>query len=253
MDVEDLPTEEIIRRFVSQPSKWHEPQAGVYHASSVWYCLRRNYYKETGVPEERPLPHGLFEMGRRAEDVVFDALKAHYGERFVLNSVPVRWEADGFMVVGETDPVLIDWVLFVKRVYEVKSSEVRDKKKRNPTEDRHRHQASFYAGQLSTPAGDVMETMNQPEVHIVHPGRSDVLNFRETVLDPADVDTYYKETLAYFEQLHAALTAKELPPAEPKDKRECGWCPHKAKCLKDGGWTNAGGKWVRLSGIKEVP
>lgn len=260
LEINDLPTVEIIRRFVSKPSAWHKREPGVYHASSVWYCLRRNYYDLSGLPKDEG-PQGLFEMGRRAEAVLMDALVAHYGARFVRNNIPVRYEAPfdpspdlaaehdplptppKFVIVGETDPVLFGWNNVVKRIYEAKSSEIKDKEKNNPTEERHKRQASFYAGQLETEAG-------WPEVYIVHPGRSDVLNFAETILNPGDVQRHYIEAVEYFHQLDKALTDKTLPPAEPKDSGECHWCPFKAKCIQDGGWELIGAKWVRKGEMK---
>lgn len=202
-------------------------------------------------------------MGRRAEAVLMESLAEHYGERFVRNNIPVKYEAPpfeaspdlatehepsapptpAFVIVGETDPVLFDWNNVVKRVYEAKSSEIKNKEKNNPTEERHKRQASFYAGQLETEAG-------WPEVYVVHPGRSDVLNFSETIIPPGDVQRFYIETIEYFGQLHRALTTKTLPPAEPKDEGECTWCPFKAKCIEDGGWQVIGSKWVREASLK---
>lgn len=258
MEIEEIPIEEIVRRFVSQESQWHKKEDHVYHASSVWQCFRKAFYEWKGIPEERPPPKGLFEMGRRVEAIVFDALKLHYGERFVINNIPVRLEifnpcenraehlplANGycaicgqFIIIGETDPVIMNWNMKYKTLLEIKSSYKGKDAKPGPHQMR---QAVFYAGVLGI-----------DDVRIVMPSRNDVLDISVHHLSASEIGPLFKDVQEYFTVLDRYLRNDKLPPAIPLQPNECGYCPFLQKCRTDGGWVKKGNRWSRI-GAGEV-
>lgn len=241
-DSDDPSMRDILETHLEdRDSKWHETKPGVYHASSAGYCKRKAYYRIQGLDEDLPL--GLFRMGEMVEDVVEAALRDEYGERFVKNAVPVKHDAGEFAVVGSTDPVVLGYNGDILRVYEVKSSE---SKLENRVKDQHLLQAGFYGHLLDAP------------VHVVHPGRSDVLEIPDddVAMDAKECEVRFREAMEWFEDLHGYVAESELPPATPSGGWECQWCDFRERCRQDGGWAKVhkkrgeGWRWMRESDPK---
>lgn len=217
-----LPVREIVRRHISRPDPWHKKEPNVYHASDVWYCFRKLYYKYVLQLEDSEPPHGTFEMGRRVEDVVFESLQAFHGPDNVRRGVVLEWNGLKFKIVGKTDPVLFGPGLKPRVLYEVKS--VAQGGSDYISGEHHKRQASFYWLIL------------QPErVIILHPSRKDVLDFGQRELTQDELKFYAKEATEFFVQLHEWVEKKELPPPAPRHNWECRYCPFLAQCKIDGG------------------
>jgi hypothetical protein len=233
-------TRDIVEQHLaSRESEWHQDEPNVYHASRVWNCFRKAFYKKRGE-EGEDVPLGLFAMGARAEDVLFEALRDHFGDAFVLTDVPVKEDVEtehgNIAIVGRTDPVVIGYNGEFLRLYEVKSSESwstgrDDAGSAKPT---HTHQAAFYAAKLGI-----------DDVHIPRPGRSDVLEMPspDFVIPSGDVPELYRETVEYFVRLHEYVARDELPDPEPRHEKECEWCDVQSLCQAEDDGAEG---WVRV-------
>src|SRR3990167_1657456 len=218
-----LPVREIVRSHISRQDDWHHKVPNVYHASDVWYCFRKLYYKYATDVEGAEPPHGVFEMGRRAEDVVFESLQAFYGKDLVRRGIVLEWHGlKKFKIVGKTDPVLFGPGLKPRVLYEVKS--VAQGGSDYISGEHHKRQVSFYWSIL------------RPErVIILHPSRKDVLDFGQHELSQDELKFYANQTAEFFTRFHEWIEKKELPPAAPRHSWECRYCPFLAKCKEDGG------------------
>ena len=233
LEIEDaavgiLPIREIVRRFISRREEWHEKKPDVYHASDVWYCLRKQVYKYATETVGTEPPFGVFESGRRAEDAIYEALKAFYGDEWIRRGLPIEIKRAGYILVGKSDPAKLGPGMQVVVLYEVKS--VARGGLDYTSGEHHKRQLAIYSVELKS-----------QRAILVHPGRSDYLDLGQHSLTQDEVKFYYASAMEYFDKLHAAVTtfrtSQTLPGPEPYHDWECRYCPFLLQCRQDGGWV----------------
>lgn len=235
MDISPAPMKQIAKSYLeSKNDSWHDPIPGVYHAHSVWWCHRKNWYKRNGYPEEEELPLGLFEMGHKVEDIITMALRHHYGWKFVFQDVPaqepIEVQVGPYLYEGEirgaTDPAIYGWNAKPRILYEVKSKPGMGDPQKVNTAEHQKMQAAWYASRLGF-----------PEARLVHPGRNNVLAMPETdyIMDPVEITRRAVLAREYFKRQFIMDLRKVPPPGRPFWDKECDYCSFKKQCDKDGG------------------
>jgi hypothetical protein len=238
----DTELNEMMGQFLSRQDAHHAVQPRTYHASSVFSCYRRNYYKHKGIAATNPLPLALFENGRRTEDVFFEGLQLRYGMRNVNRGIGLSHAMNGMKVVGKTDEIL---VVNSKpdTLFEVKSTEEMRGEVFKPYPS-HFGQTAFYATELA-PRGlrrSIIVQIDQTSFKI-----------RTYAMSEDEISYWSFEGWKFFETLDGFMTSDLLPPAVPFADYECesknGTCPFLDRCRADGGWKKVeiGGDdvWIR--------
>lgn len=213
---EEIEPEEIVTNYLKNKSAdrdtsfWHT-KIGRYHASDTGRCTRKVYYKHTlGKRMEEDL-YGIFKLGRTIEDIIEEALVDHYGKRKVKNSKFVKLDLDGFVIVGETDPVVEGVNSEVEKLYEVKSTNNIKYRKETPSEH-HVMQIHPY-----------MKALGLNEATIIYVNKSDLKVVSHMV--PFEEDAY-KLGIDRISNLHTCLKNDRMPKAEPFQDWECKFCPY---------------------------
>lgn len=225
-DGPDLST--VMGRFLESEhggelDEYYEPTIGEFHASTTGSCPRRLYYDfmDPERPDDGAWKH--FELGNRMEDVFEDALAEEYGDKYIVNRVPISIEINDYEIVGETDPVVIDDNLEVKELWEVKSttnlSYVRSKPKWP-----HVCQLHCYAYGLDM----IQESDTRKIVYI------DKTSL-ETVTHEVEFENgIWEHIVRKLDDVYAALMTGE-PPEPSDEKHQDHFCPHddKSVCCKN--------------------
>lgn len=197
--------------------EWHRREVGVYHASAMGKCVRRHYFnfKEDTQPENDAYPH--FELGNRLEDLYEDALKEEYGEKYVKNDVPIKFQGDDYKIVGSTDPVIINDNGDIETIFEVKTTG-NLKYTRGSPKDRHLYQLMCY-----------MKALNVNKANIVYINKYNL----ETVTHEVQFDiVIWNDILNRAERLHEALENDEPP--EPVNSDESDYfCEFDERCCEN--------------------
>ncbi len=87
--------------------RW-EREKGVYHVSDGKKCIRKVYYDFMYDGSDHDLETcAKFERGHLAEEFAERVLNHRYGKENVLNPVDIAYKLDDFLIVGQTDPVIL--------------------------------------------------------------------------------------------------------------------------------------------------
>lgn len=195
---------------------YYEHEHGEYHASTSGACVRRNYFNivDDVKPGQDAYPH--FELGNRLEEIWIDVLKEEHGKRHVKNSIPIRVEQDDWAIIGETDPVVVDYNMEVEHLWEVKTTSNLSYVRSEPKEE-HVYQVHCYMMGLGNPPSTSIVYLNKKNLDTV---------IHEVSFDPE----IWMDIVDRFTRLHEALEADEPP--EPQEEGEY-FCDHGAKCCEN--------------------
>lgn len=208
----------LNEKYSEEDDEYFERKFGVYHASGSGKCPRRRYFdfvEDTQV-EARAYPH--FELGNMIEDIFEDALIARYGHRYVVNGLPIEIPIDDFVLVGETDPVIINDNFEIRELWECKStsnlSYTRDGPKRAHVRQVH---AYMYGLKLF-------------ECNIIYVNKKNL----RTQVHPVEFDPeIWAEIVADWRTVHEAIVNEEPPGPESDEDRQDHFCSHDARCCKN--------------------
>lgn len=193
---------------------YYKPTVGEFHASTTGSCVRRLYFDfmKPQQPDDGAWKH--FELGNRMEEIFEDALARRYGEKYVVNRVPIEVDVGDFKIVGETDPVVIDDNLDVQELWEVKStlnlSYVRDKPKWP-----HVTQLHAYAYGL-----DLLNSADSRKIVYI-----DKTSLETVVHDVSFEQGIWEHVIDKLETVYEALMTGE-PPEPAEEKHQDHFCPH---------------------------
>lgn len=200
---------------------FYDRRIGEYHASMSKNCIRRNYLDYTigSEPGSDAWPH--FEMGNTLEKKKLWALEEEHGKRFVKNSVPIKIDLGDFCIVGETDPVVVDWNWEIQQLHEVKSTNGMSYVRDSPKEE-HVYQTHCY-----------MKALDLDTCIITYISKTNISDEVEHIVQ-FDPDIWNDITFR-FTMLHRALTTDEMPPESDEDDHDY-FCPFddREMCCKNG-------------------
>src|SRR3990167_197595 len=233
---------QMLLEFAAREDSYHKVIPRVYHASSVFSCYRKNFYKQTGVAATNPMPLGVFERGRRVEDALHESVVHKFGARNVIRGVGISHGHDGWRRTGKTDTLisvegnphtLIEW----KSTEELRSGPFTPFKS-------YLGQLGFYASHLW--ARGLKHAW-------IAQASSTNLAIRAKEMTEAESSYWDFEGEKFFADLDAIIQVNMLPPAKPFNDWECEnkncACQFLDRCRADGGWKKVefGGdvEWIR--------
>ena len=201
--------------------EWHKPQIGRYHASSLPYCLRKQYYKFAGLdtPYDARGNRAMWVGGilhRAIEEHVFpkveDQFRAIFWEKEVFWGLPEHPEA---LIVGRFDALVRDQngELAVLDVKTCKS--ISNVRKYGPSEH-HIKQLTFYMGAMNVRRGLLW-----------YVGR---MNIEDKIIEVKYDDKTFRWMELQARLLHSHLTAATPPKPVPLYSWECNYCDYKSIC-----------------------
>lgn len=204
------------------------PPPDVHFPSSLLSCHRKRRYIETNAPAEEPAPLGRYRTGTAVEeDLVHPFLEERVAESntYVTNGIGFEIEVDSSVgplrLRGRTDPVVTtrDGTPLVPT--EVKT--VADVDRLDGPRETHRAQLHAYLLALSE---------QSPE-----PIRSGLLVYvsRQTLavktFQVSFEEGFWRNRVRpWMATLTKARSAAGLPPADPEQDWECGWCSYRRRC-----------------------
>lgn len=199
---------------------YHKREVGVYHASMSGKCVRRLYFDfvEDAMPGASAWPH--FELGHRIESVVQTALEDQHGPHRVKQDIPIKIESNDldWILVGRTDPVVLDDNLEIDTLWEVKSTKNISYVSDEPKPE-HVHQVHCY-----------MTGLEQFDAKIIYVSKYDLeYVIHEIEYDPAIAS----DIMDKMDTLHESLMNEEPPEPSPYVSDHDYFCEHDGKCCKD--------------------
>lgn len=203
---------DYLRAEHGEQDDYYDREVGVYHASTLGNCVRRNYFDFVRDPDvdESAYPH--FTIGNVLEEVFEDALKERHGWRYVKNALPIRIPMDDYVIVGETDPVVMDHNGDIERLWEVKTTGnlkyVRDEPKQE-----HLYQVHSYMFAL-----DIIDD----RCSIVYINKYNLETVTHTVQFDHEI---WNDIVRRCERLHEALVNEDPPDPVGEDGQDY-FCPH---------------------------
>lgn len=211
----------IIQRYLNaehgERGEWHTPEPGEYHASQTGKCVRNWYYtrKEDITPDASAYKH--FELGNVLEEVLMGALRQEFGDRYVKTDIPVTVQGDGWQLVGETDPVVVDDNFDIRHLTECKTTGnlkyTRDSPKFN-----HLCQVHVY-----------MAALDLNRCKIVYIQKYDLdTQVHDVKFDPQ----IYNGIIDRVSELHEALGTDEPPEAQEEEAQDY-FCNLDERCCKN--------------------
>jgi CRISPR/Cas system-associated exonuclease Cas4 (RecB family) len=216
------------RPYFNGPSS--EPPPHRHSPSSLIQCHRKLRYREENAPEETEDSEGILWTGEQIEEkliVPFLQDVVATESTYVRNSMWVDYtcttKAGDLQIKGVTDPVIVDEEsnpLLPTEVKTTSSLEYRD----SPT-PHHRAQLHAYLEGLSRKYGEQIR-----EGIIIYLSREtlDLKPFRVGF----DQD-YWNETVMRWAESHTKFRLNgQLPPGEPEEDWECGFCAYQERCGK---------------------
>jgi CRISPR/Cas system-associated exonuclease Cas4 (RecB family) len=217
-----IEVQKIITKALERNNEEHKKTRtlGQYYPSESWSCIRQKWFRFQGFEEEKSLPLGVFEMGRRAEDAFFDLLKLHYSEQRVKNNIRVVIKVNDYEICGETDPVLFDNndLSKIQTIFEVKSQA--SIVLTNEPHENHIRQLMCYLKGLGVTEGYI--------VYICRADVSDIKSYKVSY-----DDKIWEGIVEHFDMFHDYLMSRTLPPAQPMmPKWECRYCPFTQRCIE---------------------
>lgn len=218
--------ENILKKFLenkygNREEDFWEPEIGTYHASELSDCPKKIYLDKTGEESETDSSsYPYFLLGNMLERQYFYALKSYYGSDHVKNDVRISIELNEDVqkspieIVGQTDPVLVDYNLEPKRVFEVKTIKNLHYVEEEPKMG-HYMQITPYLKVLKCP-GTIVYIKRDDLSTLVH----------DVSFDPE----LFSERVEEIKKVHNAIINKTPPPAEPREQWQCKWCDYKEAC-----------------------
>lgn len=198
--------------------RW-ERHEGVYHVSDGKKCPRKVYYDFHYDGSDHDLETcAKFERGNLTEDFAEEVLKNEYGEEHVKNPIDVAHKIDDFLVVGQTDPVIVENGQIIKG-FEVKSKEGYNFKYiLDEPSKTHVMQAHGYMKALGLNEWEIWY-IKFPDFH----DRVHTIEFDEDI---------WSEMRERYRLIHESLKKDELPPEDPIASWECKekYCPWWDRC-----------------------
>lgn len=214
--------------YFNGPSRVPAPER--YSPSQLLQCHRKQVYRQCNAPKETEDPTGIFWVGERIEEklvipylqTLTDAVDA---EVYVRNSMwidaAVDVEGTSVRLKGATDPVLVDRESKPLVVTEVKSKQSLDHV--DGPSDRHRAQVHVYMHGLSEKYNREVQ-----EAVILYVGRESLAMQAYTIRFDAE---FWEEAVLKWASQHTKYRAQgQLPPADPEQDWECGYCPYQHRC-----------------------
>ncbi len=215
MDVKNIVSKSLERK-ANEESKKRE--VGRYYPTESWSCLRKKFFSFYDYESEKPLPHGIFEMGRRVEAAIYEMLQDHFNEDKMSNDLKVKVDLNEYIISGETDPVLYKEAdkKEIKTIFEVKSQANLFSVKE--PHEHHVKQLMCYLKGLNVDQGIVLY-VNRSNLEDI---KNYDVNFDEDI---------WEEIETHFDIYHDYIKNKILPPKSPLMNWECRYCQYKERCL----------------------
>lgn len=240
------------------------PDADRHSPSQLLQCHRKQIYRQINAPRETENADGIFYIGDVLEELIEEFLVDLASEHglFVQNGMYINLEETSsepaIRFKGETDPVICGHDGLPVFPTEVKSKSEDAMEYLDGASTRHRAQAHAYVkglnGRLDELAGD--RRLNEFAVIYIARESLEVRvfveefdpEFWESVVEWARNHTKYRERSDEFttgegEVVRADGTGTDsvsaegdgawLPPADPLEDWECGYCAYKKRCGKD--------------------
>lgn len=215
-DPEEIVSEYLNMKHGGERQEFWKRRIGRYHASDFGKCLRSVYYEHTVGKKADPSSYPNFHLGHKIEDFAENALSSHYGWDYIKNSYRIKLDYDDFVIVGQTDPILVGNNGDIKKLFEIKSTSwIRDDLRKMPKKP-HIMQTHPY-----------MAALPPESVTIIYLQKTDL----ETVWHKIDysLDTF-SAGLNRINELHRCLKEGKPPEAEPLVDWQCKVCDYQKEC-----------------------
>ncbi|MBP1357969.1 MAG: hypothetical protein JZD40_05740 [Sulfolobus sp.] len=217
----------IYKQLLEDNSSLSEPFLGEYWPSSIWDCMRRQYYTRNYPIRPNVDQLRYKTLGSLIHEFIAKLLSKN--ETFkVISEVPVRLPHptnNEIVIVGRADDILVLEAGKLRYVVEVKTvDDLRTQlsKGRLPRKN-HMAQLNMYLRAFPNSTGILL---------YIDRSNFDMEEFQIS-FDPQ----LYNESIKRAETLHEFLRAKKLPPPEAMHNEEMKWmcknCEFRNKCEKD--------------------
>ncbi|MFK5602618.1 CRISPR-associated protein Cas4 [Haloferax volcanii] len=216
------------QHYFNEPSKSRDP--GRHTPSNLLNCHRKQFYKELNAPKETENPDGIFWFGTAFEEqIVLPFLErivsevGGYVQKY--DWIDYSIEADGteLRFKGRTDPLIVDADSVPVVAIEVKT---RNSVKSLDSPSRtHRAQIHAYMVGLGQ-----KYNIRPPDGVILYGSRK---TFDVRCFHVKYNETFWNEVVVKWATAQTRFRTNEiLPPADPEQKWECGYCPYSERCGK---------------------
>jgi CRISPR/Cas system-associated exonuclease Cas4 (RecB family) len=208
----------------------HVPDAERHSPSQLLQCHRKVFYRQHNAPEEHSDPDGIFWFGTRfEEDLLFPFLQSVTSGpgTYVRNSIWIDFVAEAadveLQIKGMTDPVIVDASATPILPTEIKTKSSID----SLTSPDPRHRAQLHAYFLGLSEKYDIELNGGFLIY----GSRESLDGKFFYVE-FDED-FWEDTVLQWARTHTEHRVNdELPPAEPEQHWECGFCEYRERCGK---------------------
>ncbi|MCX6798609.1 MAG: PD-(D/E)XK nuclease family protein [Candidatus Diapherotrites archaeon] len=215
--------DQMVSRFLVRETRLKT--AGRYYPSEIGNCLRKVWYSYKHPLEVDPEKLKIFEVGNILHGFVVEVLKSEKNKEVELlkSEFPLRIEAQGFVVSGRVDDLVLVKESGKSMVVEVKSTKSVDYVQK--ADPKHLMQLQLYMHATGIHNGVVLYI--------------DKTDLRSKVFPEEYSPEKAKEIMQRFAELHKLLSAGLLPLPEAKKSADmqwmCRYCEYAEKCDKNEG------------------
>ena len=215
MNTKEMLENSMKEFLLKRNNEWHTPKVGVYHASGIWGCKRKQYLSFIS-----PKPHSVESLGAcEMGTVIHDFMQGKVLKDKIVSmeeSIHIPIE-NGVQIVGRYDMLGCDsegaYLVDFKSTAWLKDDKV-------DASEHHKVQANIYLHALGIERGFIYEISKKNLLIKVFEVKYDPDLFELTRLRALEVDK--------------AIKLLECPAKDPQASWECNpkFCPYAEECLK---------------------